>query len=265
MKTTEPKHKHKWFAIPGLEAFPHRLCKCGVMHAPGGIKTGKRSLKVGVSGVGDVLRWSATKDAPALTDVGMDVAKGRVSTFFGSAVSYGAVTQDTIRWYLADYFENPNNANWIVNALAPAGADSVNAALNNRAFDDTAEEGVGLEERPEAGTTKLKIYTLSRAQTAPGAARTVGVKLYYRQIPNDAAVSTTWAGANDGSKVLNDIDIPANTNWQYDVQTLDLVSDFAPDLIAGVWHQFEMTRINPAAGTELVGDWDVLAIGVEWI
>ena len=41
--------------------------------------------------------------------------------------------------------ENPNSADWAVNALAKAAADSNNAGLTIRAFDDTTEEGVGFQ------------------------------------------------------------------------------------------------------------------------
>jgi len=168
------------------------------------------------------------------------------------------------RLFYADQLDNPVNANWIVNALAPVEADPTNAALPIRAFDDTTEEGIGFILSIPSGVTKMRIYLKGRARTAPGAARTVGVKLYYRQIYDNAAVSTTWAGTNDGSKVLADIDIPTNAFFQYDSQTLDLITDFAPDVILGKLYQFELTRINPTAGTELVGDWLPIEIMVEF-
>ena len=165
--------------------------------------------------------------------------------------------------FYADQLDFPVNSNWIVNALAPAAADSLNAALIVRRFDDTVEEGAGFALPIPTGATSVKIGFISRGQTAPAAARTVGVKLYYRQIPDAAAVSTTWAGANDGSRVLTDIDIPATTDFQYDSQTMTLAS-FSPALVAGKTYQFELTRINPTAGTELVGDWDLLELSVEF-
>lgn len=163
----------------------------------------------------------------------------------------------------ADQLDNPVNSNWIVNALAPAAADSLNVALPVRRFDDAAEEGVGFTVPIPSGTTTINFSFISRGQTAPAAARTVGLKLYYRQIPDNAVLSTTWAGANDGSKVLTDIDIPANTTFQYDAQAIAL-SAFSPALVAGRSYQFELTRINPTGGTELVGDWDLLELDLDF-
>jgi hypothetical protein len=154
-------------------------------------------------------------------------------------------------------------ANWIVNALAPAAVDSLNSALLVRRFDDTAEEGIGFILPIPEGTTSITLGFKSRGQTAPGAAATVGAKLYFRHVPDNAAVSTTWAGAADGSRVLTDIDIPTNTNFQYDSQGMTLAS-FSPALVAGRTYQFELTRINPTAGTELTGDWNLLELNVEF-
>ncbi len=162
--------------------------------------------------------------------------------------------------FYSDQFDNPNSANWIVNSLAPAAADSLNAALTVRRLDDTTEEGVGFMCRtPASPAANIIVGLVGRAQTAPGAARTVGVKLYFRQIPDAAAVSTTWAGANDGSHVLADIDIPATTDFQHDTQTLAFTVT-TPDLVADKLYQMEVTRIDPTAGTELVGDWILLEL-----
>lgn len=180
------------------------------------------------------------------------------------AAAAAAAAVSVPRLFYADQLDNPVNANWIVNALAPAGADSLNNALTIRAFDDTIEEGIGFILFIPSAAVNVILTLKSRAQTAPAGVRTVGNKLYYRRIPDDAAVSTTWVGANDGSLILNDISIPTNTNFQYDTQTIGLVAGFAPDVLAGSTYQFELTRVNPVAGTELVGDWNLLELGVEF-
>ena len=157
--------------------------------------------------------------------------------------------------FFADQLDNPVNADWIVNALAPAVADSNNNGLTVRAFDDTTEEGVGFILEIPAGATNLILKVKGRAETGPPAARTVGLKLYQRGIPDNAAVEAWSAGL-----ALTDVDIPTTTElFQYDEQTITLAS---LGIAAGEVTQFEFTRVNPAGGTELVGDWNLLELGV---
>ena len=54
-------------------------------------------------------------------------------------------------------FDDPNNANWAVNALAPAAADSLNPSIAVRRFDDFNEEGVGWSAYSPAGATQLAL------------------------------------------------------------------------------------------------------------
>jgi hypothetical protein len=74
-----------------------------------------------------------------------------------------------------------------------------------------------------------------------GTSGTAGFKLYYRQLASATAISTTWAGTNDGNKVLTTIAIPANTTFTYFTQTIAL-SAFAPAITATKLYQFELTR-----------------------
>ncbi len=165
--------------------------------------------------------------------------------------------------FYADHFDNPNNADWIVNALAPVEVDSVNNALNVRAFDDTAEEGIGFTIRVPAGATNMNIILLSRAAAGEAGVRTVGTKLYFRKIPEGAAISGTWAGGDDGSKVLDDLSFPATTEFfEKDVLTTLVLA--TEGIIAGQTYQFELTRIDPAGGTELASDWYLLEMEVEF-
>lgn len=152
--------------------------------------------------------------------------------------------------------DNPNNADWAVNALAPANPDPANNALTIRAFDDTTEEGVGWILPVPSTATNMVIRFKSRGATAPAAVRTVGLKLYNRDIPDNAAITAWTAGL-----VLTDISIPANAFYQYDSQTIALAT---LTIVAGETAQFELTRVNPAAGTELVGDWLLLEIIIEF-
>ena len=146
----------------------------------------------------------------------------------------------------ADQLENPNNSDWAVNSLAPAQADTNNNGLTIRAFDDTTEEGVGFKVRipPTASNVIFRIF--GRAETTDAAARTVGLQIYERELPDNAVVTAWSAGLQ-----LTDIDIPTNEFFQYDEQILTLA---ALGVTAGSWHAFELTRVAPSGGTNLVGD-----------
>lgn len=186
------------------------------------------------------------------------VADGELLKRVGATL-VGAPVQ--LAQFFADQMDPPINADWIVNALAPAVADNTNNALTIRAHDDTIEEGIGIPFSIPLGTTRVKVVQISKAKTAPGGVRTVGRKWYYRKIPDNAAVSGTWAGAGDGSKVLDDVDIPTNVFLQTDSQVLTFAS-FSPALVAGENYQFEFTRVAPAGGTDLTGDWNLWLLGL---
>lgn len=154
----------------------------------------------------------------------------------------------------ADQFLTPTEADWAVNSFSTLSADTTNSGILVRTFDDTTEEGVGfaLDIPSTASTITLKFR--SRAETAPAGTRTVGVKLYVRSIPDNAAISS-WQ-----STALTDLSFPTNTNWQYNTQVFAVG---ALNVTAGSVNQFELTRVNPTAGTELTGDWDLMLLTVE--
>lgn len=156
--------------------------------------------------------------------------------------------------FFADQFETPNNSSWTVNALATLGADSNDVAFVVRSFDDTTEEGIGFSLYIPASVSSMTLTFVSRAETAPVAARTVGLKLYERGIPG--AVDAWSAGT-----ALTDIDITTDENWVKDTQ-VDSLTDWG--LTAEQIHQFELTRVDPSGGTELTGDWVLLFILVEF-
>lgn len=156
--------------------------------------------------------------------------------------------------YFADQLETPVNSSWTVNALANLQADSNSAAFLVRAFDDTTEEGVGFSIYVPVASSSMTITFVSRAETAPAGARTVGLKLYERGIPG--AVDAWSAGT-----ALTDIDITTNENWVYDTQE-DSIADWG--LTAGQIHQFELTRVDPSGGTELSGDWVLYLVMIDF-
>lgn len=153
----------------------------------------------------------------------------------------------------ADQMMSPNNADWTVNAAASASADSLNNALVVRQFDDTTEEGIGFLVDIPANATNIIFNFKSRAQTAPGAATTVLPRLYRREIVDNTAI-----GAWSGAYAMTAIDIPTNTRYQYDSQTIALST---LSLTAGRLVLIELTR-NPADG--LTGDWNLLELKINF-
>lgn len=155
--------------------------------------------------------------------------------------------------YFADNFDNPNNSDWAVNALAVASADTNNNGIVVRRFDDTTEEGIGFTLEIPSGATNIVFDFKSRAETAPGSAKTVKTKLYVREMPDDAAVEAWSSGT-----ALADLSMPANENFQYDSESIALAT---LGLVGGRAAQFELTRLG--TGT-LVGDWSLLGLTVSF-
>jgi hypothetical protein len=103
-----------------------------------------------------------------------------------------------------------------------------------------------------SGTTNITFSFKGRAQTAPGSAQNVILRLYNRQIPDNAAV-TAWSAALQ----LTTIAIPTNTNFQYDSQTISLAT---LGITANRVVQFELTRQGNNASDTLVGDYNLLEV-----
>ena len=175
--------------------------------------------------------------------------------FFGSPTGGGGSVTFPELVFNASDFENPNNADWDVNALAPAVADSNNNALTVRAFDDTVVEGIGGFMNLPTGAVNFTLNLVGRAETAPPGTRQVRFSLHVREIPDDAGVTAPpWITAN-----LANIDIPTNENFQFDSQTFTFAFfGFAADELI----QFELVRVNTIVGTDLSGDYDLLQMRV---
>jgi Collagen triple helix repeat (20 copies) len=151
-------------------------------------------------------------------------------------------------------FDEPNNADWAVAAIAVIGADSVNPMMVTRRFADTAEQGVGFDLPVPAFATQLTFSLVWRAQVAPGGAVGVQPALYRRQIPNNVAIPA-WSAA----LLLTALAVPTNVLWQYTSQTISLAT---LGLTAGLSAFFELTRQPAAAGDTLVGEWDLYRVAV---
>jgi len=157
--------------------------------------------------------------------------------------------------YQSGSFDIPNNSDWKVNAYPGLVADANNNALSVHPFDDTTEEGVGFQFRVPSGASNIIIKLISRAKTAPSSAKGVALKLYFRKIGDDEEIGT-WSSGYE----LNKIDIPTNTYFQYDEQTIALST---LSLTAG-YYQFELTRNPSSANDDLVGDWNLLEVEISF-
>jgi len=153
--------------------------------------------------------------------------------------------------------DSPNNADWAVNALAPAATDSNNSALVVRLFDQTTEEGVGFTLEIPTGFTNIVVGLRSRAETSAGSNLGVVPKLYVREMPDNAAVES-WSAGTDMTTITMGT---SNEFFQYDSQTIALST---LGLVAGRVAQFELTRNTGAGGDILVGDWALLEIRVSF-
>ena len=198
------------------------------------------------------LKYAGGGGAPAAHDLAG--AEHNVATLAAFNTKISDALLDAFRLFYADQLDNPINADWAVNALAPAVADSNNNGLTVRAFDDTSEEGVGFVLRVPVGATNIVLLLKARAETAPGGAVGVVPKLYVRELPDDGAIEAWSAGVD-----LTALAIPTNENFQYDSQTITLAS---LSITAGNLVHFELTRNPAAGGDDLVGDWDLLELGV---
>jgi hypothetical protein len=156
----------------------------------------------------------------------------------------------------ADELDLPLSSDWAVNANAGGAVDSNNSALNVVRFDDTTVEGIGFTIPIPAGVTSMALRFKSRAETAPAGVRTVGLGIYNRGLPNNAAVQS-WSSIDN----LADLSFPTNEYWQYDSDSITLATLGAT---AGELTQFEIVRQDPQAGTELTGDWALLQLEVEF-
>jgi hypothetical protein len=158
--------------------------------------------------------------------------------------------------FSAAQFDNPNNSNWAVTVLAPVIADTTNAGILVRAFDDTAEEGIGFTLNVPAGATNLILNLTGKCATAPATAKVVLPRLFTRAIPMNAAVGSWSAGL-----ILSALNIPTNAYYQAFQQTISLAS---LGMSAGSIYQLEFTRQGSNVADTLVGDFHLLNATVSY-
>jgi hypothetical protein len=154
--------------------------------------------------------------------------------------------------FYANSVDSPNTADFAVNALAPVISDPVNTAINVRSFSNTAEQGIGFTIPIPASASNITFKIRGRAATAPSTATTVTHKLYFRQMPNNAAMGA-WSSATS----LTAFSIPTNAYYQQNSQTLSLST---LGITPGNSCQFEFTR----AASGLAYAWLVNEISVSF-
>lgn len=147
------------------------------------------------------------------------------------------------------------NADFPVTAVAPTANDTTNSGRQMAAYSDTTEQGRWFEEMVPAVVTDGVVATtvalriVSKPATAPAGARTAAFKVYYRSVGDNAAMSA-WA-----SLTLADSNYTADTNTQIDDFSITLGGGGGQmNVAAGASVQILITRVDPAAGTELAGN-----------
>lgn len=145
------------------------------------------------------------------------------------------------------------NSNWSAASVVPAGlaADTNDASVLVRLFDDTVDEGIGLDIYVPVGATDIRFTLVHRAETSPSGAKTVGIDFF--TITDTGA----WSGTPDVGAVAN---LPNATEaWQYESYELALS---ATSLVTG---EVGQVQINcDVSASDLVGDWVVRAILFEF-
>lgn len=145
------------------------------------------------------------------------------------------------------------NGNWssASSTPAPTAADTNDASIIVRLFDDTTDEGIGLDIYTPGGASHLNMTFIHRAETAPTGAQTSGIDIF--TIDDTGA----WSATPDTNLTANLPD--ATEAWQYETFRVALSST---NLVAGNVGQMQI-NCDGSAGS-LTGDWVVRAILFEF-
>ncbi len=172
------------------------------------------------------------------------------------AAAAGGSTVLAAYTFVSDAFDTPDNSGWAISTGAQSGTDPSIASIKLRGFDASSEEGVGFMIYLPSTAANFTLRCKARALSPPGSPQVVRIKLYHRRIPDNAAIPGSWSSYNGWAN----IDIPANGNYQYDVET---VSFATLGLTAGNLYLFELTRDAANAADTLTGDWGLIYLEVE--
>jgi hypothetical protein len=205
---------------------------------PSSVITAKDSVTVSTAATR--LNWQG--QAVNVTDAG----GGTTNITIGSRFTFFANSLDT-----------PVNSDFAVNSISATITDPTYNSLNVRSFSNTTEQGVACLVSIPAGATTLTIKMRGRAQAAPGVTSVVQPRLYYRRLPNNAAVGA-WSTVQE----LANITIPTNINFQYSTQIISLST---LGMLADNMYQLEFTRrTSGVSGTNLATNYLMAELTLEF-
>lgn len=161
--------------------------------------------------------------------------------------------------YFANSLDNPNNSDWVVNALAPVAADPLYASIPQRQFSNTVEQGVGFIVSIPPNATQVTFKFRGRGQTAVAGTSVVQFRVYARRIAN-ASAPAAWSASTE----LANISITNTATFQYNTQTVAL-SAFSTALVADNMYVFELTRrVAGTTGTNLAANFLLTEVTAEF-
>jgi hypothetical protein len=199
--------------------------------------------------IGNATNLNFTGTAVTVTDAG--------SGTMNIAITGGGSSSTARFSYFANSFDTPISTDYPIPVQAIAVPDPLRTSLIVRAFSNTTEQGVAFTCSIPAGATQMTIKSRGRADTAPSTASVVQPRLYFRQLPNNAAVGA-WSSAYE----LVNINIPTNNYFQYSSQTLALST---VGLVADKIYQFEITRrVTGVTGTNLPYEFLLVELTIEF-
>jgi hypothetical protein len=190
--------------------------------------------------------------------------EGEIYHLIGSYITVGSSGSDANKtWeFLADMFAIPNTTDWGQDTPAAIISDPSYTAIPVAAFDDAAEESVGMEVHIPLNATRLRIVIEYRAASAPGTPQTVDFRFRHRGVPDNSGFPA-WSTIE-----LTALPVPTNAFYQYGVYDTSL-SELS--LTEARSYLFEISRY-PGGDDTLSGDLYVRSIrfyvkydNVKWV
>lgn len=161
--------------------------------------------------------------------------------------------------FFANSLDNPNNADWAINALAPVVTDPTYTSISQRQFSNTIEQGVGFFVSIPTGCTQATFRLRGRGQTAVAGTSVAQFRIRSRRIANGSAPAA-WSAPTE----LTNISVTNTIAFQYFTQTV-LFSAFSTALVADNMYLFELTRrVTGVTGTNLAANFFLTELTVEF-